>query len=455
LHLLTEAMAIPCVVIAGRPNVGKSSLFNAISGGRVAIVEPTPGVTRDRISRIVERDGRRFELVDTGGLGLVDELELSNDIHRQIEVAIAHADIVLLVVDVKAGRQPMDEEISRRLRQAGKRVLLVINKCDTRKDEQGVADFYALGQPDMVPTSVEHRRGIRDLMQVLHEALPEPTGEPAEAVGPTGPGAAPVKIAFVGRRNAGKSTLVNYLAQEPRVLVSEIPGTTRDSVDVDFRVGEMRFTAIDTAGVRRRKQVKDSIDLYSDSRVRGAIGRADVVVHLLDGPMEIGRLDKQLADYVVSRCKPCVVAVNKVDLAPGTTLDEWDKYVRDRLPGVAFAPLVCISAQTGQNVMTLIETAVSLHEQSFVRVATGELNRAIEEAVVRRPPPSSNTQFGRIYYATQVAVKPPTVVLFANEPDLIDDNYQRYLAGRLRGAFGFSAIPIRFVVRPRRREDED
>jgi len=171
--------------------------------------------------------------------------------------------------------------------------------------------------------------------------------------------------------------------------------------------------------------------------------------------MEIGRLDKQLADYVTSHYKPCVIAVNKMDLAPDTTLEDWDTYVRDRLPGVAFAPLVCISAQTGQNVMTLIETAVALHEQSFVRAATGELNRAIEEAVVRRPPPSSNTQFGRIYYATQVAVKPPTIVLFANEPELIDENYLRYLANRLRAAFAFNAIPIRFVVRPRRREDRD
>jgi GTP-binding protein len=449
-------MGIPCVVIAGRPNVGKSSLFNAICGGRVAIVEPTPGVTRDRISRLVERDGKRFELVDTGGLGLVDTEELAADIHRQIEVAIAHADLVLLVVDVKAGRQPMDEEISRRLRQAGKGVLLVVNKCDTRKDEQGVADFYALGQPDMVPTSVEHRRGLRELMEKLSQVLPDAREEgeqtPAE---PDSPAAEPVKIAFVGRRNAGKSTLVNQLAQEPRVLVSEIPGTTRDSVDVEFRLGRMRFIAIDTAGMRRRKQVKDSIDFYSAARARQAIGCADVVVHLLDGPMEIGRLDKQLADYVTSHYKPCVIAVNKVDLAPGTTLDEWDAYVRDRLQGVAFAPLVCISAKTGSNVVRLLETAVSLHEQSFVRVATGELNRVIEEAVVRRPPPSSGAQFGKIYYATQVAVRPPTVVLFANEPELIDEGYLRYLAGRLRAAFPFNAIPIKFVVRARRREDKD
>ncbi len=448
-------MAIPCVVIAGRPNVGKSSLFNAICGGRVAIVEPTPGVTRDRISRIVERDGRRFELVDTGGLGIVDTEELAADVHRQIEVAIAHADLVLLVVDVKAGRQPMDEDIARRLRQAGKRVLLVVNKCDTRRDEQGAADFYALGLPDMVPTSVEHRRGIGNLMEMLPALLPEPAEEGDQEGGPDGQRAEPVRIAFVGRRNAGKSTLVNQLAQEPRVLVSEIPGTTRDSVDVDFRIGEMRFTAIDTAGMQRRKQVKDSIGFYSASRARGAISRSDVVVHLLDGPMEIGRLDKQIADYVISHYKPCVIAVNKMDLAPGTTLEEWETYVRDRLRGLAFAPMVCISAQTGQNVMTLLETAVALHEQSFVRAATGELNRAIEEAVTRRPPPSSNTQFGKIYYATQVAVQPPTIVLFANEPDLIDENYLRYLGNRLRGAFAFNAIPIKFVVRGRRREDSD
>ena len=442
-------MGIPCVVIAGRPNVGKSSLFNAICGDRISIVEPTPGVTRDRISRVLEREGKRFELVDTGGLGLVDSVELAADIHQQIEVALAHADLVLLVVDVKAGLQPMDEEITRRLRQAGKDVLLVVNKCDMRKDEEAAADFYTLGHKNMVLTSVEHRRGLTSLMEKLIEALPAQAGE-AEA-----PGAEPVKIAFVGRRNAGKSTLVNQLAQEPRVLVSEIPGTTRDSVDVDFRIGEMRFTAIDTAGVRRRKQVKDSIDFYSASRARQAIGRADVVVHLLDGPMEIGRLDKQLADFVVSHYKPCVIAVNKVDLAPDTTLEGWNSYVRDRLPGVSFAPLVCISAQTGQNVLTLIQTAVSLHAQSFVRVPTSELNRAIEEAVARRQPPSTGSHFGKLYYATQVAVQPPTIVLFANEPQLIEEGYLRYLANYLRGIFPFDAIPLKFVIRSRRREDED
>jgi GTP-binding protein len=445
-------MAIPCVVIAGRPNVGKSSLFNAICRDRVAIVEPTPGVTRDRISRFLEREGRRFELVDTGGLGLVDVDELAEDIHRQIEVAIAHADLVLLVVDVKAGLQPSDQEIVDRLRQAGKRVLLVVNKCDIRRDEQAAVEFYALGYEDMVLTSVEHRRGLRRLMEALMAALPPATEGPE---GPDAQSAEPVKIAFVGRRNAGKSTLVNQLAQEPRVLVSEIPGTTRDSVDVHFHVGEMRFTAIDTAGVRRRKQVKDSVDFYSATRARQAIGRADVVVLVLDGPLEIGRLDKQLADYVSSHYKPCVIAVNKVDLAPRTTLEEWSAYVRDRLPGVAFAPLVCISASTGRNTLGLIETAVGLHEQSFVRVATAELNRVIEEAVVRRPPPSTSTQFGKIYYATQVAVQPPTIVLFANEPELVDEGYLRYLAGQLRAAFPFSAIPIRFIVRPRRREDKD
>jgi len=442
-------MSIPCVVIAGRPNVGKSSLFNAICGERIAIVEPTPGVTRDRISRIVERDGKRFELIDTGGLGLVDTVELADHVHEQIELALHHADLVLLVVDAKAGLQPMDRQIAQRLRQGGKDVLLVVNKCDTGKDEQAAAEFYALGYEGLTLTSVEHRRGIRPLIRKLTEALPEPAEEDEE------PPAEPVKIAFVGRRNAGKSTLVNFLAQEPRVLVSEIPGTTRDSVDVHFRMGQMRFTAIDTAGMRRRKQVKDSIDFYSASRSHRAILRADVVVHLLDGPMEIGRLDKQLADLIASNHKPCVLAVNKVDLAPEVGLDDWNTYVRDRLPGASFAPLVAISARTGENVVTLIETALALHEQSFVRVPTGELNRTVQEAVTRRPPPSSGTQFGRIYYATQVGVKPPTIVLFVNEPNLMTQNYLRYLAGQLRSAFPFNAIPLKFVVRGRRREDED
>jgi GTP-binding protein len=440
-------MEVPSVVIVGRPNVGKSSLFNAFCGDRVAIVEPTPGVTRDRISRILKRDGTHFELVDTGGMGLLEGEELAEHIQMQIEIAVQQADLVLFVVDARDGLQPLDEEIARRLRSAEKQVMLVVNKCDSPREEQAAAEFYALGFPQFQMTSAAHRRGVRELEEELLAALPALPSEDEEL-----PLDEPMKMALVGRRNVGKSTLINYLAQEPRVVVSELPGTTRDSVDVRFQMGDLFFVAIDTAGLRRPKQIKDSIDFYSAARSRASIRRADVAVLMVEAPMQIGRLEKQLADFVTSEHKPCLIAVNKMDLAPGVAEDEFRLYVRDRLPGVAFAPVVCISAVTGRNVRRLIETAQALHEQGGIRVDTSDLNKVVQEAVTRQRPPSTPSRQGRIYYATQVGVRPPTVALFTNEPRLIDQGYQRYLANRLREAFGFNAIPIRFLVRGRRRE---
>ncbi|MHC4787892.1 MAG: ribosome biogenesis GTPase Der [Planctomycetota bacterium] len=436
-------LEIPSVVIVGRPNVGKSSLFNAIYGQRVAIVEPTPGVTRDRISRIIERQGLTFELVDMGGVGLHDMDELAEEIQMQIQIAVGQADLVLLITDARDGLQPLDEQIARELREAGKDVLLVVNKCDRRTEEAAAAEFYALGFPEMHMTSAAHRRGIGALVAQVGAALPEAAAvEESEE-------AEPMKIALVGRRNVGKSTLINYLAQEPRMVVSEIPGTTRDSVDVRFRMGDLKFVAIDTAGLRRRKQIKDSIDFYSAARSKAAIRRADVVVHMMEAPMEVGRLDKQLAGEIVAGYKPCVLAVNKMDLAPGGTEEDFEAYVRDRLPGVSFAPLVCISALSGEGVLRLIELADALHRQSFIRVPTSDLNKVVQEATRRNRPPSTGSRLGRIYYATQVGVKPPGIVLFANEPHLIGDAYLRYLASQLRGAFGFSAIPLKFILRAR------
>ena len=437
---------MPSVVIVGRPNVGKSSLFNAIYGRRVAIVEPTPGVTRDRICQVVERDSGAFELVDTGGMGLHDSEELADDIEMQILIAIEHADLVLLVVDAREGCQPLDKDIARQLRDGGKKVLVVVNKCDRPRDDGAAADFYSLGLSELHTTSATQRRGIAELAEKVAAALPQTPGR-------RGGGAAeaePMKIALVGRRNVGKSTLINYLAQEPRVLVSEIPGTTRDSVDVRFSVGDLEFIAIDTAGLRRRKQIKDSIDFYSMARSRTSIRRADVAVHMMEAPMEVGRLDKQLADYVTSLYKPCVLTVNKMDLAPGVSQEDFEPYIRDRLPGVAFAPLVCISALTGENVMQLLETALALHAQGAVRPTTSEVNRVLQEAVTRQSPPSTSSRPGRIYYATQVGIRPPTIALFMNEPDLITDSYKRYLANRFRKAFEYNAVPVKFLVRARK-----
>ncbi len=433
-------MQVPSVVIVGRPNVGKSSLFNALYGQRVAIVEPTAGVTRDRITRRVERDGRAFELVDTGGIGV--EEELAEHIELQIRIALEQAAVVLLVVDAREGLQPLDRAIATDLRSAGKPILLVVNKCDGPAQEAAAADFYALGFPELHPTSAVHRRGIQHLTECVLSLLPEAGPQDAEPP--------PLKVAFVGRRNVGKSTLVNRLAQSPRVVVSELPGTTRDSVDVRFHVDGMDFVAIDTAGVRHRKQVKTAIDHYSTARAHGSIRRADVVVHIVDAPTEISRIDRKLARYVLDNWKPYVVAVNKIDLAPETQPEHWEGYVRDRLPGVAFAPLVCISAASGQNVMQMVRTVWSLHEQTTIRVATADLMGVIGEATRSVPPPSDRSRRAKVYYATQVGTEPPTVALFTNHPDLIDEAYQRYLANRLRESLPYTSIPIRFVVRGRR-----
>ena len=438
-------MAPPCVAIVGRPNVGKSSLFNAMYGSRVAIVEPTPGVTRDRISRMVEGDGYAFELIDTGGVGLHDVDELADDVQIQIGIAIDQADLVLLIVDAKQGLHPVDADIARKLRDAGKAVMLVANKCDRPGDESAMADFYSLGFPEVHPTSAAHRRGVQNLLDEIVFNLPQAALDPRDETETE----EPMKIALVGRRNVGKSTLINCLAQAPRVVVSEIPGTTRDSIDVRFHIDGRDFIAIDTAGLRRRKQIKNNIDFYSTARAKAAIRRADVVIHMMEAPMEAGRLDKQLAREIVEACKPCVLAVNKMDLAGGATFEKFETYIRSCLPGVAYAPLVCISAETGHNVMELVEMAEALHQQGGIRVSTSDVNKAVRQAVKRRQPPSSSRRQGHIYYATQADVRPPTVVLFANEPALIDDNYLRYLANFLRRRFGYSSIPIRFRVRGR------
>ena len=443
-------MDVPTVIIVGRPNVGKSSLFNAICGRRVAIVDPTAGVTRDRISRVVEAGGAAFELVDTGGMGLHDSVELVADIEMQILMAVELADLVLLVVDARAGVQPGDQEIARRMRDAAKNVLLVVNKCDNSADEAAAADFYELGLPEMHLTAAIHRTGIADLMRAVAAAVPEAPAGAAPAGEAEARAAEPMRIAFVGRRNVGKSTLVNYLADAPRVIVSEIPGTTRDSVDVRFRMDGLEFVAIDTAGLRRRKQIKDSIDFYSVTRTRRAIRRADVVVHIMEAPMEISRIDKQIASEVADACKPCMLAMNKMDLAGDVSREEFTRYVRDRLPGANYFPVAYISALTGEGVQEMIEAACTLHDQSFIRVATGELNRAVQEAVRRTPPPSAVSHHTKIYYATQVGVRPPTVVLFTNEPAMIGRSYQRYLGNALRRSLPFHAIPIRFLVRGRR-----
>lgn len=427
--------------------MGKSSLFNALCGRRISIVDPTAGVTRDRIAREIRHDAVTFTLTDTGGMNFRSREELAEDVEMQIEIAVEEAEVVAFVVDSMTGLMPLDGEIAQRLRQAGKRVILVVNKCDNEALERQAADFFSLGFDDPVQSSIPQRRGAQKLLDRITSLLPE-AAEPAER-----PQA--MKLAIVGRRNVGKSTLVNMLAQEPRVIVSEIPGTTRDSVDVRFKVNDMEFIAIDTAGMRRKKQITDAVAYYSFARARASIKRADVVIHLMDAPSEVSRVDKKLAALVVSSLKPCVIAVNKMDLAEGIAESEFHDYVRARLPALSFAPLVCLSALTGANALALIEEAQKLHEQSFMRVKTAELNDGFERITARRRPPSQGRKRTKIFYITQVGVKPPSFVLFTNHPEMIDEAYRRYLANSLRASFGFKAIPLRFITKGRTQSDKD
>ena len=439
-------MVLPSVVIVGRANVGKSSLFNAICRRRVSIVDPTPGVTRDRIVQEVTYGGRTFELVDTGGVGMESEREIVTDVEMQIQIAIEQAHLVLMVVDAKAGLHPMDQGLAQRLRAAGKNVILVANKSERERDAQAAVDFFALGFGEPVRTAAVHTIGLEDLLKRIGEALPEPQAASEAEVQRQ----APIKIAIVGKRNVGKSTLINFLAREPRVVVSEIPGTTRDAIDVRITVGEREFIAIDTAGVRKKGQVADSVEFFSVSRTMEAIARADVIVLIMDAVEEISDVEKKLAGKVVSEYKPCVFAMNKMDLTPQSTQAEYEEYVHSQLPSLSFAPVVCISALTGMDVLPLLDVVQELYRQAEVRVKTSELNDVMVRITAARRPPSGGARLGKIFYATQTDVRPPTFVLFTNDSARITKDYERYVSNQLRRQLLFLNIPLRFHVRRRK-----
>jgi GTP-binding protein len=386
------------------------------------------------------------QIVDTGGIGIVDTDDLEEHIEVQISVAIEEADVVLLLVDARHGLHPLDEAIAQRLRAAGKRTVLVANKCDTRAQELATADFFRLGWGEPLQTVATERRGRAELLgRVLDELADVPALE--------APAKATMKIAFTGRRNVGKSTLLNTLAGQSRVIVSDVPGTTRDAVDVLFDYRGTRFVGIDTAGMRKERQVRDDIEYYSMHRSLEAIRRADVVLHLIDAPSELSQVDKKLASTVQELYKPCVLVVNKMDLVPEVEPGEFVEYLRAELPWFRFAPVALISALTGSNINYVIEAASLLFEQARLRVPTAELNVALEEAVTKRRPPRMKGRLMKLYYGTQVGVQPPTFALFVNEPKAFDDSYLRYLQGEMQRRLPFSHVPLKFYIRARRRRE--
>jgi GTP-binding protein len=439
-------VAVPVVVIVGRPNVGKSSLFNWLAGKRIAIVDPTAGVTRDRLSTLVKADDRYFELVDTGGIGARDADNLTLQVERQIDMAIDRADVVLFVVDARAGLMPLDDVVARRLRYVDKPVLCVANKADTPQIETLTGEFYKLGRGKLVHVSAEQHRGLDELLRLILERLPDPDAStPSVEVA--------LKLAIVGRRNTGKSTFVNCLAQSERTIVSEVPGTTRDSVDVRFEKDGKVFIAIDTAGVRRKGSIGSNLEFYSTARAERSIRRADVVLLFLDPRVRISKVDKQLAGYILDQHKPAIFVVNKWDLVAPTPTGKMANYIQATFPSLDYVPMAFITAKEGKNVQSLIGLAQNLHKQASARVSTGDLNRVVRDALTQQAPPLRQNRRPKIFYGTQVATNPPTIVLFTNGPELFDPTYQRYLLKNLRDRLPFTDVPIKLHLRKRQRED--
>ena len=441
------ADVIPKVVVVGRPNVGKSSLFNWVIGKRIAIEDPTAGVTRDRLVQRVDLDGRVFDLVDTGGMGFDDPDGLTTQIDRQIESGLIESALIVFVVEVRSGLLPADREVAARLRKAGGNVLLVANKADDPKFDVHAHEFDALGFGEPVVVSVRQSRNRDELVEAIVEHLPEAWPE-EEAEGAELP---EMKLAIVGRRNVGKSTFVNALAKEERVITSPIAGTTRDSVDVRFEVDGHSFLAIDTPGIRRAKSRKTDIEFYSTHRAQRSIRRADVVLLFFDATEPIGKVDKQLADLVVEGSKPVVLVVNKWDLyAADVKKKEWEQYLRDTFRTMPWAPVEFVTAKSGRNVKTVVDTAQRLFRQSQTRVPTAKLNTILRSAVeTSQPPADPRGKPVRIFYATQVEVAPPTIVLSTSAPKSVSEPYKRYLLGVLRKQTPFREVPIKLLVRGR------
>ena len=438
---MSSNASLPIVAIVGRPNVGKSALFNWLAGRRISIVDPTAGVTRDRVSTVVHSGDRYFELMDTGGMGIVDADNLTADVEQQIQFAIDSAAVVVFVVDVRDGIAPLDEDVAARLRVVNKPVVFAANKADTDKLATLAGEFTRLGFGEPVLVSAEQKLGKQDLFDAIAKKLPPDGG----ARPPADPA---LQLAIVGRRNVGKSTFINSLAEANRVIVSEVPGTTRDSIDVRFERDGKSFVAIDTAGVRKKTSLANDVEYYSTHRAERSIRRADVVLQFFDARHRIGRVDKQLAGYILEHNKPAIFVVNKWDLVKNAIeMEKMGKYVRSVFPMLDHVPIAFITAKKGKNVLRLLQLAVQLHKQAGTRIGTGDLNRAIRDAVEKNAPIMHGSRQPKIFYATQIAAHPPTIVLFTNGPELFDDTYLRYLKKELRERFPFSEVAIKLVLR--------
>ncbi|NQU75379.1 MAG: ribosome biogenesis GTPase Der [Planctomycetes bacterium] len=435
-------MGLPVVAVIDRPNVGKSSLLNCLVGKRISIVAPRPGITRDRVATPLPVGEGYVELVDTGGLGIDDVDNLTDHVESQIRYAMTAAALILFVVDVRDGVLPLDTKVAELLRHVDRPVVLVANKCDSQALEDQTGEFAGLGFGEAIAVSALHGRGRNRLLAAITEAI----GDRAEDV------AVPVmKLAIVGKRNVGKSTFVNALAGEDRVIVSETPGTTRDSVDVRFQLDDSEFVAIDTAGIRKKAKFSDDVEYFGFHRAQRSIRRADVVALLFDATETVGQVEKQLASYIMDQFKPVILVINKWDLVGGeATQDDYRKYLDKMLPHLPFAPISFIAATQRTNIAGTVRLAQDLFKQADMRVSTGQLNRVVEEVFsLRGPSHKQGTKIPKVLYATQVATCPPTLVLFVNSMESFTSTYQRFLLNALRDRLPFPEVPFRLVLRPR------
>ena len=484
------------IAIVGRPNVGKSALFNRIAGRRIAIVHDQPGVTRDRVSAEAEWHGRPFTLVDTGGIGLLRGEKAPNLIAQaaldQVQLALDAANVIILVVNVQEGVVPLDQEVAERLRQSGKPVLVAVNKVDTSSSVVQADEFAELGFDRIFPVSAIHDIGISALMQSAVALLPPvagfefqgssaQTGDPADQpdTASQAPGISPLKLAIVGRPNVGKSSIINALTRSERLIVSPIPGTTRDAVDVPFEVEtegvRQKYILIDTAGIRKGRRIGDSIEFFSVKRSEDSIARCDIAVFVLDAEAGITAQDKKIGGKILEERKACIVVVNKWDLVEGsvraareeeiarrtsksrhrdeprlmTTLAEFGQWVQEYLFFLDFAPVIFTSAKSGFHLERLLEAVRYVAAQLQQKIPTALLNRTLRDAIERRQPISALGHRLNFFYATQVKQAPPTFLLFVNRDELFSESYRKYLVGELRRAFGYEGCPIVLVPKPR------
>ena len=438
-------MARPLVAIVGRPNVGKSMLFNRLVGQRLSIVEDTPGVTRDRLYAECEWCGRKFDIVDTGGIEPMTDSEILLFMREQAQIAINAADVIVLVTDIRTGVTAADKDVANMLLRSRKPVVLAVNKADsTGAEDPALYEFYSLGLGDPIAVSAVHGHGTGDLLDECVRYFPEAEEEDEEPDY--------VKVAVIGKPNVGKSSLINQIAGEERSIVSDIAGTTRDAIDTEIQRGEDKFIFIDTAGMRRKAKVIENIEHFSVLRALMAVDRADVCVIVIDATVGFTEQDSKVAGYAHDKGKACVIAVNKWDAVEDKTdrtMDDFRKKLEIDFSFMSYAPFVFISAKTGQRIDKLFELIKFVHEQHCMRISTGVLNDMLNYATSRVQPPSDKGKRLKIYYMTQASVCPPNFVIFCNSRELFHYSYQRYIENQLRETFGLTATPIKLTIRER------